>query len=110
MRRVLLIDRPDEHASKLKAALRLRGFETFIEGQKWRAVHVLRQHVPTWEFVVIVARAVADERLELLRELILASQQFHQSGVPEFLFASCVGCAPTVRGQIEKLGARYVRL
>ena len=46
----------------------------------------------------------------LLRELVVASQQFHQSAAPEFIFASCVRCVPALRIRIAKLGARYVRL
>jgi len=110
MRRVLLIDHSDEHAVDLKAALRLRGFEVSIEDQCWRAIHALRQRVTEWEFVLVVARNDPERDLNLLRDLILASQQFQQSGLPEFLFASCVRCAPSLRIQIGKMGARYVRI
>jgi ActR/RegA family two-component response regulator len=110
MRRVLLIDDSDEHAATLKAALRLRGFEVSIEDQSWRAINALRQRVPEWEFVLYVARNAPEKELNLLRDLIVASQQFQQSGLPEFLFASSVRCAPSLRIQIAKLGARYVRI
>jgi ActR/RegA family two-component response regulator len=110
VRRVLLIDRSDGIAEELRTALQHRGFEVRAEDQRWRAAQLLRHSLPEWEFVVIVARTGADERLELLCELMLVSRQFHQSGLPKFLFVSCVRCAPAVRGQIEKLGAQYVRL
>ncbi len=110
MRRILLIDRSDQGAAVLGSALRQRGFEVRIEDQRWRAVQALRQPVPLWEFVVVVARSRSEEDVDLLRDLIVASQQFHQSGIPEFLFASCTRCTPSLRVGIAKLGARYVRL
>lgn len=110
MRRVLLIDRSDGTAEVLKTALPRRGFELRAEDQHWRAAQLLRQPLPEWEFVVIVARNTCEDDVTLLRELVVASQQFHQSAAPEFIFASCVRCVPALRIRIAKLGARYVRL
>jgi len=110
MRRVLLIDRSGENPSALAAALRHHGFEARIEDQHWRAVYALRQSVPQWEFVVIVVRIASEEEMALLRDLVVASQQFHQSGLPEFVFAAHSSCAPSLRMKITELGARYVRL
>lgn len=110
MRRVLLFDRSDGTAEALKTALLRRGFEVRAEDQRWRAAQLLRQPLPEWEFVVIVARSLGEDNVTLLRDLVAASQQFHQSGVPEFIFASCVRCASSLRVRIAKLGARYVRL
>jgi hypothetical protein len=110
MRRVLLIDRSPADAVALKAALRRHGFEAKVEDLQWRAVQVLRRPVLECEFVVIVARSTPESDVKQLRELVMASQQFHQSGQPEFLYASCVRCVPSLRVQIGRLGARYVRL
>lgn len=110
MRRVLLIDQSKEHVAALKAPLCRRGFQVRVEDLRWRAIQVLRQSVPRWEFVVIVARGNAEEDVTLLRDLIVASQQFHQSESPEFLLAACTSCAPSLRIQIAQMGARYVRL
>lgn len=110
MRRVLLIDRSPADAVALKAALRRHGFEVNVEDPEWRALQELRHPVPECEFVVIVARRTPESDVKLLRELVTASQQLHQCGQPEFLFASCVRCVPSLRVQIGRLGARYVRL
>ena len=110
MRRVLLIDSCDEHATMLRQALHQRGFDVRTEDHRWRTLQALRQPVPEWEFVIIVARNRPEEQIASLRELVIASQQYHQSDLPVFLFASCVGYSPSLRIQIEKLGVRYVRL
>lgn len=107
MRRVLLIYRPEEGAEVLRSALLRRGFEVSVEAQQWRAVQALRQPVPMWEFVVIVAKNMDD--VVLMREIVKASQQFQQSGIPAFLFATRTSCTPSIRIQIGKMGARYVR-
>lgn len=109
MRRVLLIHQFSEQPAALQAALIGRGFVVHIEDQRWRAIQALRQPLPEWEFVVVVGNACEGE-LALLRDLIAASQQFHQSGLPEFVFAACSSCAPSLRFRIGSLGARYVRL
>jgi len=110
MRRVLLIDRSRENAVTLKTVLHHHGFEVHIEDRRWLAVQELRQPVPLWEFVVVVAGASSETDLAFLRELIAASQQFQQSGLPEFVFATRSRCTPAVRMRIVRLGARYVRL
>jgi ActR/RegA family two-component response regulator len=110
MRRVLLIDQQDQHASQLKAALRRCGFDVSIENQHWRAIQKLRQRVPECEFVVVVTTSALGDEVSLLRDLIEASQQLQQSGLPKFLLASCVRCTPSHRIQIAKMGARYVRI
>lgn len=110
MPRVLLFDHLDEYTKKLKAALRLRKFDVSIEDQKVGVIHALQQHVPQWELVVIVARKAPEESVLLLREFITASHQVHQSGLPQFLFASFVQCSPSLRIQIAELGARYVHV
>lgn len=110
MRRVLLIDRSHDTAEVLKTALLRRGFEVRAEDQQWKAAQLLRQPIPEWEFVVIVARNTCEDDVTLLRELMVASQQFHQIAAPEFIFASRVRCAAALRIRIAKLGARYVRL
>lgn len=110
MRRILLIDRSDRSAAMLGTALRQRGFDVRIEDQQWKAVRALRQPVPLWDFVIVVASGSSEGDLAWLRDLIAASQQFHQSGVPEFLFASCTRCTPSIRVGIAKLGVGYVRV
>jgi len=110
MRHLLLIDRSGENTEVLKSALRRRGFDVHVEDQQWRAVQALRQPVPEWEFVVIVAGSTPDNDATLLRELVVASQQLQQSCIPEFLFASRGRCTPTLRIRIAKLGVHYVRL
>lgn len=110
MRRVLVIDQPDEHSAKLEATLRLHGFDASVESQKSRAAQTLQQHVPVWEYVVLVARGAPEEALAMLHELKYASQRFQQSGFPEFVFASWVTCTPSIRIQIARTGARYVHL
>ena len=110
MRRVLLIGTSRENTVPLRTALHHRGFEVHIEDQRWMAVQALRQPVPLWEFVVVVAGANSETDLAFLRELIAASQQFQQSGLPEFVFATRSRCTPAVRMHIVRLGARYVRL
>ena len=72
MRRVLLIDRSDGTAEVLKTALPRRGFEVRAEDQHWRAAQLLRQPLPEWEFVVIVARNTCEDDVTLLRELVVA--------------------------------------
>jgi len=110
LRGVLLIDRSGERTATLKNALRFRGFDMCIEDQGWRAVQALRKPVPEWEFVVVVAGSTSQEDVDLLRELVEASLHFHQSSLPQFLFASTASCMPSLRIGIGKLGARYVRL
>lgn len=110
MRRVLLIDSCGDHRAALFEALRHRGFDVHIEQNRWQTLRALRQPTPEWEFVIIVARLRPEEHLSILREVTVASQQYHQTGLPEVIFASYVGCAPPLRLEIEGLGARYVRL
>lgn len=110
MRRVLLIDRSHHNAAMLQAALRQRRFDVYIEGQKCRAVEMLCRVVPQWEFVVVVARNASKEELVLLRDLVMASQQFNQTGLPQFLFATCMSCASWLRIQVERMGVHYIRL
>jgi ActR/RegA family two-component response regulator len=110
MRRVLLIDRSDGTAEELKTAMLRRGFKVRAEDQRLRAAQLLRQPVPEWEFVVIVARSSREDDVTLLRELVVASQQFQQSDAPQFIFASSLRCISSLRIRIAKLGARYVRL
>lgn len=110
MRRVLLIDRSGGAAEALRVTFIREGFEVRVEDQQWRASQLLRRALPECEFVVIMARNTCEDDVALLRELVAASQQFHRSGVPEFIFASCAHCASPLRIRIARLGARYVRL
>jgi ActR/RegA family two-component response regulator len=110
MRRVFLIDTCGDYGAMLREALHDRGFDVHTEENRWKTVRALRQPTPEWEFVIIVVKMRPEEQLCKLRELVVASQQFHQTGLPEFIFASCVRCPPSLRIEIERLGARYVRL
>lgn len=110
MRRVLLIDRLDNEAVQLKAALRQNGFEASLENKRWKAIQLLRRRVPEWDFVVVFARCDPEEQFIPFRDLVEASQQLHHSDRPEFLFVSCARCPISLRLRIASIGARFVYL
>jgi DNA-binding response OmpR family regulator len=109
MYRLLLMDDDEIHAERLAVAIRERGLSVIIADSSEEAERRLRQRLPSFELLVIVALGTPEQSLAILGRVLKACRPYSMCQGPLILFVSRRKWSSHLRLRIERLGARYVR-